>query len=360
MTDSASTHDSLFSESVKIAILYFVLNGVFYATLAYFGGSGTRFEQDRGFSGHSVLIDIFSYIFSIITMSLILFYWRRKSIFINLLYCFFISSIVSLLGFVLTRQAYMIFFPGAGIDFSWAANSPGLFMCMAVFFGWSCMFLTIMYNFDVRDRERRLAAVREEALTAQMRALRYQINPHFLFNTMNSIAGLIEEGSGTRAGQMLSSLSTFLRTTLTVEPFHDIPLADEVALQEEYLEIEGQRFSDRMTFDICISPEAKNALVPSLILQPLVENAIKHGVGQIVGAAGIWLIARREGDKLRLLVENNIPIDAPSGTNKGMGIGLRNVAERLRVRFAEEGHFSAGVVGPGLYRASLDIPWKAA
>lgn len=360
MTDSAPTRDSLFWESVKTAIVYFVLNGAFYAALAYLGGGGARFVQDRGFSGQSLLIDILSYIFSILIMSILLFKWRSRSMSINLLYCFVVSSSVSLLDFTLTEKAYMIFFPDAGLDFSWAANSAGLFMCMAVFFGWSCMFLTMMYNFDVRDRERRLAVAREEALSAQMRALRYQINPHFLFNTLNSIAGLIEEGLGNRADKMLTSLSTFLRTTLTVDPFHDVPLADELALQEEYLEIEGQRFSDRMAFDICLSPEAKNALVPSLILQPLVENAVKHGVGQIEGAARICLIARREGDKLKLLVENNIPIDAPSGTIRGMGIGLRNVAERLQVRFGDEGHFWAGVAGSGLYRATLDIPWKTA
>lgn len=360
MTISIPARDSIFGESVKIAILYFVLNGIFYSAVAHFAGGGASSEQPLGFSGNSAAIDILSYIFSISLMSILVLAWRGRNMTLNLLYCFAISSGVSLADFMLTMQAYKYFYPDVGIDFGWDANSNGLFTCMAVFFGWSCMFLTLLYSFDVRDKERRLAAVREEALSAQMRALRYQVNPHFLFNTLNSIAGLIEEGSATRAEKMVLSLSTFLHTTLTLDPFHDVPLADELALQEEYLEIEYQRFSDRMTFDIDMSPEVEKALVPSLILQPLVENAIKHGVGQMTGASSIYLGASRQGDRLRLLVENDMPINTPRQAVRGMGIGLKNVAERLRARFADEGHFSAGVVGPGRYRASLDIPWKTA
>jgi two-component system, LytTR family, sensor kinase len=196
------------------------------------------------------------------------------------------------------------------------------------------------------------------AANRQMRALRYQVNPHFLFNTLNSIAGLIEEGSATRAERMVLSLSTFLRTTLTLDPLHDVPLAEELALQEEYLEIEHQRFSDRMTFDIDIPEDVSGALVPSLILQPLIENAVKHGVGQLTGKARISLFARREADRLKLSVENDMPVQTMTHSLKGIGIGLKNVAERLSARFADDGHFTAGPAGAGLYRATLDIPWK--
>ncbi len=360
MNISIPAPGSIFRESVKIAVLYLVLNALFYAVVAFFAGGGANGGQAQGFTGNSPGIDILSYIISISLMSFLVLAWRSRNMTLNLLYCFAISSGVSLLNFLLNIEAYKYFYPDAGIDFGWEANSSGFFMCAAVFFGWSCMFLTLLYSFDVRDQERRLAAVREEALSAQMRALRYQVNPHFLFNTLNSIAGLIEEGSATRAEKMVLSLSTFLRTTLTLDPFHDVPLADELALQEEYLEIEHQRFSDRMTFDIHMSPEAEKALVPSLILQPLVENAIKHGVGQMTGPTCIVLTATREDDRLKLLVENDMPVDTPSQAIKGIGIGLKNVSERLRARFADEGHFSAGVAGPGLYRASLDIPWKTA
>jgi two-component system, LytTR family, sensor kinase len=209
------------------------------------------------------------------------------------------------------------------------------------------------------ERERLLEIARKEALAAQMQALRYQINPHFLFNTLNSIAGLIEEGAATRAERMVLSLSTFMRTTLSLDPMHDVSLADELALQEEYLEIERERFSDRMTFKVEIPDNVRDALVPSLILQPLIENAIKHGVGATAGAVEIILSAVRADDRLHIAVENDMPHDdAPENRFPGMGVGLRNVEQRLRARFQDQASFSAGRVSSGRYRVALDLPWR--
>ena len=235
-----------------------------------------------------------------------------------------------------------------------------LIQCTSMLFGWCCLFMALLYHFEVRDREQRLAAVREEALTMQMRALRYQVNPHFLFNTLNSIAGLIEEGAAARAERMVMSLSTFMRTTLTLDPMHDVPLGDELALQAEYLEIERERFSDRMSFRMQLSDEVRGALVPSLILQPLIENAIKHGVGAAVGPVEIELKAERESDRLRVTLENDMPSTTVAQRPVGMGLGLLNVAERLRVRFQGESAFSSGPVAPGRYRVCIELPWKLA
>lgn len=230
----------------------------------------------------------------------------------------------------------------------------------SMLFGWSCLFVALLYSFEVRDKERRLAAVREEALSAQMRALRYQVNPHFLFNTLNSIAGLIEEGASTQAERMVLSLSTFLRTTLELDPMHDVPLADELALQEDYLEIERERFSDRMIFRIDVPDALHDALVPSLILQPLVENAIKHGVGPTVGKVEIVLSARRTGNRIQISLENDMPVQTSGKAPNGTGVGLRNVADRLHSRFGEDAGFTAGPSSPGRYTATIDLPWKTA
>lgn len=245
--------------------------------------------------------------------------------------------------------------------FDWKDFGYDLIYGAALFFGWSCLFVTLLYNFEIRDRERRLAAAREEALTAQMRALRYQVNPHFLFNTLNSIAGLIEEGATARAEQMVLSLSTFLRATLSLDPMHDVPLADELALQEGYLAIERERFSDRMAFHIDLPDDARGVLVPSLILQPLIENAIKHGVNATTGKVEIALMARRQENRLRVTVENDMPRgDVGESPAPGMGIGLRNVAERLRARFQDDSEFSSGAIAPERYRVSIDLPWRLA
>jgi len=231
-------------------------------------------------------------------------------------------------------------------------------MGAALFFGWSCLFICLLFSFELHDRERRLAAAREEALSSQMRALRYQVNPHFLFNTLNSVAGLIEEGETGKALRMIVSLSTFLRVTLSLDPMQDIALSEEVALQQEYLAIEGERFSDRITVRIDMTEEVRSALVPSLILQPLFENAIKHGVNITVGNVEITFCARRDENRLMITLENDTPKAPDPISVAGMGVGLRNVADRLRAAFDREGLLSAGPVAPGRYRVFLSIPWS--
>ncbi len=228
-------------------------------------------------------------------------------------------------------------------------------------FGWACLFQLLMFGFELNDRKLRLAAIREEALDAQMRALRYQINPHFLFNTLNSIGGLIEEGATPQAQRMVLSLSTFLRTTLALDPFQDVPLADEIALQNDYLGIERERFSDRMSCAITLEPDAACAMVPSLILQPLVENAIKHGVGKSRNRIAVSLRARRVQDRLLIEIENDLPRDPPLVlTPPGGGIGLANVEKRLRARFQSNFAFDHGCVAGDRYRVAISVPWRAA
>jgi two-component system, LytTR family, sensor kinase len=246
-------------------------------------------------------------------------------------------------------------------DYNWNNYINDMALGAALFFGWSCLYISLMFSFELHERGLRLVAAREEALSAQMRALRYQVNPHFLFNTLNSIAGLIEEGAATRAERMVLSLSTFMRTTLALEPMHDVSLADEIALQEEYLEIERERFADRMSFKIFVQDDVKSALVPSLILQPLIENSIKHGVGATVGSVEITLSAYREDNRLHVIVENDMPRDdAFANYRPGIGVGLRNVDERLRVRFQDDASFLAGRISPSRYRAAITLPWRSA
>lgn len=358
MDRDPATQNSLLKEAFRLGMTYLFLTALIYGVATYFSGSDLGAKGSRGFSGFSTIVDIVSGFLSFLIMSVAVWNLRRDMMVYNIIICFAISTVVVFADFLLSREFYRIFHASEKLDFSIAGNAEELFMCWVAFFGWSCVFLTLLFSLDVRDRERRLAAVREEALSAQMRALRYQINPHFLFNTLNSIAGLIEEGATSRAEQMVLSLSTFLRTTLSLDPFYDVPLSEELTLQEEYLEIEHQRFSDRMTFSIDMPDEVRHALVPSLILQPLIENAIKHGVGAMAGDVGIWLSARREADRLRVIVENNMPMEAPEPRPAGMGVGLKNVAERLRARFQNDWQFSAGPAAPGVFRVALDMPWR--
>jgi two-component system LytT family sensor kinase len=226
----------------------------------------------------------------------------------------------------------------------------------SLFFGWSCLFLALSYSFELRDRERRLAQMREEAMAAQMRALRYQLNPHFLFNTLNAMAGLIEEGERDDARDMVLSLSAYLRTTLALDPLQDLLLEEEIALQAGYLAIERRRFSDRMRVEIDLPEDVRQALVPSLILQPLVENAVKHGAGRKTGSVTVSIRARSEAGRLWIVVENDMAgADLPPGV-ESFGIGLRNVGERLSRRFPGTSGLDYGPTDEGRFRVTLTMP----
>ena len=230
----------------------------------------------------------------------------------------------------------------------------GILYWVATYLGWSALFLAQHYNSQVLERERQLLELREQAYGAQMRALRYQINPHFLFNTLNAIATLIEERELANAERMVLSLSAFLRSTLALDPMQDITLAEELDIQGRYLDIERERFSDRLTVVLDIPQDLYKALVPSLILQPLVENAVKHGVGALERRARIRIGAEASAETLHVHVENNAPETAV--VTSGTGTGLKNVAQRLATRFGQAGRLHTYPVAGGSFRATVSFP----
>ena len=233
-----------------------------------------------------------------LVVTALLFRLRAASIFIKVVVAFTFSILAAAIYSVFDIFIYLLMVRPVTWVFDNVQFGHTMISSTAMFFGWSCLYIAMIYSFDVRDRERSLALAREEALAAQMRALRYQINPHFLFNTLNSAMGLVEEGATARAQRMMVSLSTFLRQTLELDPMKDVTLAAELELQEDYLEIERERFPDRMRFTIDAEEAALHALVPNLLLQPLVENAVKHGVEPCTGEVGIRITAWRDGDQL--------------------------------------------------------------
>ncbi len=226
----------------------------------------------------------------------------------------------------------------------------------ALFLGWSALLLALVYHHEVQDRERQLSSLREQAYGAQMRALRYQINPHFLFNTLNALAALIEERELPNAERMVMSLSAFLRSTLALDPLHDISLADELDIQARYLEIERERFSDRLSVHLDVPGALRGTMVPSLILQPLVENAVKHGVSSLDRRVQVRIRAEASAKMLAIHVEN----DALSEEQRteGTGVGLRNVAERLAARFGADGRLETEKKD-GVFRATITMPLRS-
>ncbi len=178
-----------------------------------------------------------------------------------------------------------------------------------------------------REAERRALESLVVARDAELRALRAQLHPHFLFNSLNSISSLVtRDPEGARS--MCERLGDFFRRTLQLAARDSVPLADELALVERYLSIERVRFGERLGFDVVVEPGAERCLVPPLLLQPLVENAVKHGVSERLEGGVIAIHARREDDRLSLRVVN--PCEDEPGHRAGEGVGLENVRRRMR------------------------------
>ena len=224
------------------------------------------------------------------------------------------------------------------------------------YFSCTTAFLALSYSVTVREQERRASALQAEAHGAQMRALRYQINPHFLFNTLNSIATLIADDPK-QAEQMVLNLSDFFRNSLAVDPTDDVRLADEIALQRLYLEIERVRFPNRLRFEVELPGELEGAMVPSLLLQPIVENAVKHGVAGSEGVTTLRIAAARQGERLCLTVSEDGTPAASCVAPDGTGVGLGNVRNRLAARYGEDYGFSSRPLSPG-YRTEIELPLR--
>ena len=205
-----------------------------------------------------------------------------------------------------------------------------------------------------RQAERRAAEARTLAREAEIQALRSQLNPHFLFNSLHSISALATQDGG-RAREMCIRLADFLRASLGLGSRESIPLREELALAKSYLEVEQVRFGARLRVVEEIAAACQECAVPALLLQPLVENAVKHGVAGMVEGAAIRLAVERSG-AVSITLENGFDPEMPAPRNLGMG--LSQVRRRLEVRYGEEASFSAGVDGR-VYRVVLRFPCES-
>jgi hypothetical protein len=207
-----------------------------------------------------------------------------------------------------------------------------------------------------RERELRAARLQTELARAQVESLKMQIHPHFLFNTLNAIAGLMREDVEA-ADTMLAQLSELLRGTLQTEGVQEVPLSEELRLLGAYLAIQQTRFGDRLRIDIDVPDGCLRIAVPTLILQPLVENAIRHGFSATPGAGCIAIRVSSEPGRLRIDV-----IDEGPGPPQPLreGYGLRNTRSRLHALHGDAATLSVDPVSPRGARARLDLPWREA
>lgn len=210
-----------------------------------------------------------------------------------------------------------------------------------------------------RARELRAAGLERELALAKLRALQMQLEPHFLFNALNLVSSCIRVDPP-RAETMLAYLSDFLRATLRAGGAQEVRLEHELAAVTAYLEIMKARFADRLRVVFDVAAESRAALVPNLVLQPLVENAVKHGIARHDRAGTVRIAARRDGDALRLTVEDDGP-GAPAGVLPGgRGVGLSNTAERLVHLYGAAGRLAAGEAPGGGLEVVVWVPWHVA
>jgi two-component system LytT family sensor kinase len=224
---------------------------------------------------------------------------------------------------------------------------------------WTALYYGINYFLLLEDQIRQREKLEGAASSAQLAMLRYQLNPHFLFNTLNSISTLVLLKQTERANAMLARLSSFLRYTLANEPTAKVTLAQEVETLKLYLEIEKMRFEDRLRPHFKIESETIGARLPSLLLQPLIENAIKYAVTPAENGADIWITACREGQAVRLEVADN-------GTGEGTdiaaspstGVGLANIRDRLSQAYGGAHRFQTRQNERGGISVILEIPFE--
>jgi LytS/YehU family sensor histidine kinase len=223
---------------------------------------------------------------------------------------------------------------------------------------WSALYFGINFFLIAEDQRVQLAKLEGQASSAQLAMLRYQLNPHFLFNTLNSISTLVLLKQTDRANAMLSRLSSFLRYTLVNEPESQVTLAQEYETLKLYLEIEKMRFDERLRATFNLDPAAAQARIPSLLLQPLIENAIKYAVTPQEEGAEIAVDARLVGDRVRIAVSDTGPglNDTSVRPSFSTGVGLPNIRDRLGQAFGEDQSIDMANRPEGGFVVTIEIP----
>lgn len=259
-----------------------------------------------------------------------------------------------------------------GSDASFAQLFLGVFyLDLTLLAAWSALYYAINFYIQVEEQSDQLVHLENQATSAQLAMLRYQLNPHFLFNTLNSISTLVLLKQTEPANAMLSRLSSFLRYTLINEPSGRVTVAQEVETLKLYLDIERMRFEERLRTDFQIDPVVKEAMLPSLLLQPLVENAIKYAVSPLEEGAEITVSAQLIGQMLRITVSDTGPglqngadptrlssVSAESGDPLSTGVGLANIRDRLAQAYGENQRFEVLNRPEGGFAVVIELPFE--
>ena len=242
----------------------------------------------------------------------------------------------------------------------WYGHISGVANKFYIYLCWSCLYFGIKFYQGMQEATQRELKANALAHEAQLKMLRYQLNPHFLFNTLNAISTLVLEKEGERANEMVTRLSNFLRYSLDNDPMEKVTLEQEITTLKLYLGIEKVRFEERLEIDFQIDSEAEKALIPSLILQPLVENSIKYAIAKSENGGTISLHAKIFANELLLELKDNGPgVELQNGDLPcGRGVGVRNTKDRLRELYNDKHSFTISNIDPRGLQINIRLPYE--
>jgi sensor histidine kinase YesM len=277
------------------------------------------------------------------------------------------TAILSLLAVVVASMAFSVIETWSYATFLKPDARPvgieylgAILLNFSLLAAWAALYYGINYYILLEEQIHHRERLESQASSAQLAMLRYQLNPHFLFNTLNSISTLVLLKQTERANAMLARLSSFLRYTLANESIAKVTLAQEVETLKLYLEIEKMRFEDRMRPHFRIDPETIGAKLPSLLLQPLIENAIKYAVTPSEEGADIWITASREGQAVRIEVADNGGDEcADMAATQSTGVGLANIRDRLAQAYGNAHGFTTKKNEHGGFSVIIEIPYQS-
>ena len=242
----------------------------------------------------------------------------------------------------------------------WHAFVTILMWSFFMLFMWCSLYFSIKQWLQSSEEKERLLRAESEVREARLLALRYQLNPHFLFNSLNAVSTLVLDGNAPAATRMLAQIGDLLRISLDSEVTAEVTLSQELAFTEGYLAIEQTRLGERLKIDMAVPLETRDALVPSMLLQPLVENAVRYGVAPLIEGGWIAIKSALHADRLRIVIGNSGLRGEGEQKHIGGGIGLGNTAERLKTLYGADFEFSLGWPDAGGCEVVLELPLRRA
>lgn len=278
---------------------------------------------------------------------------------------FLLATIATALWAFIDAWMSQIQNPSSGTGFSSLFVFSAVYINATTIGAWSALYYAINYFLKLEEQQDRMLRLEAQAASAQLAMLRYQLNPHFLFNTLNSISTLVLLKQSEPANAMLSRLSAFLRYTLANEPTAQVTLAQEIETLKLYLDIEKMRFEERLRPHFAIDPAVARARLPSLLLQPLIENAIKYAVTPQEDGADITISAQLAGQNVRITVSDTGAglsadgIDPTTGAaTESTGVGLANIRDRLAQAYGDQHRFDAQSGDGAGFMVIIEFPFQ--